>query len=335
MPTQSTPKVILSGFADESALSKTAIEQLAVFSALGFYYYSLRFVDVGSGIKNVMKLTDEEIAKLLELNQRYDLKVTSIGSPIGKVKLVDKEDGTKNTYIPFEQYLKEDVQRSITLAQKFDTKLIRGFSFYPPKGADPEPHFAQTIDQLGEIAALCQKEGVIFGLEIEANLMGNTGEALARLYDGVNNPSMVLIFDGGNLSSQNLPPERCFEEYKKMRHGIGWMHVKDYRIDPSLKWEGHVDEERLKNFVPANEGDSGHDAILKDFRDELPTIAARMEKLGAPGVFLDLEPHLRGGGQFGGFSGPDGLGVAMRGLCKLLDYVGIDYDIRSFGEMKR
>jgi hypothetical protein len=51
-------------------------------------------------------------------------------------------------------------------------------------------------------------------------------------------------------------------------------------------------------------------------------------------VFCDLEPHVKGGGQFGGFSGPDGFGVALRGLCRVLDYVGIPYDLRSFTDIK-
>jgi hypothetical protein len=51
-------------------------------------------------------------------------------------------------------------------------------------------------------------------------------------------------------------------------------------------------------------------------------------------VFLDLEPHLKGGGQFGGFSGPDGMGVALRSLCRVLDYVGIGYHLRDFDDIR-
>jgi hypothetical protein len=61
---------------------------------------------------------------------------------------------------------------------------------------------------------------------------------------------------------------------------------------------------------------------------------ARMQSLGAPGVFLELEPHLKGGGQFGGFSGPDGMGVAVRALCSLLDYVGIEYSLRDMDDIR-
>lgn len=333
MPTQ--PRVQLSGFADEAAVGKTAVEQLAAFAALGLEFYSVRFIDLGGGIKNVMKLDEEELARLVALNHQYDMKVATIGSPIGKVKIVDKNDGSKNVYVPFDKYLQEDVRHAIALAHKLGTKLIRGFSFYPPRGDDPEKYMAQAIDQLGQIAGLCQQEDVIYGLEIEANLMGRDGESLRRLHKHVNSPAMVLVFDGGNLSSQNLPAHRCYEEYLKMRSALGWMHIKDYRIDPNLKWEGFVDEERLKNFVPADEGDSGHELILRDFRSLLPSLTTHMQKLGVPGVFLDLEPHLKGGGQYGGFSGPDGMGVALRALLRVLDYIGIGYTLRDFASLKR
>ena len=59
-------------------------------------------------------------------------------------------------------------------------------------------------------------------------------------------------------------------------------------------------------------------------------VVSGLRRRGVPGVFLDLEPHLKGGGQFGGFSGPDGMGVALRGLCRVLDYAQIDYHLRDF-----
>jgi sugar phosphate isomerase/epimerase len=329
------PTVLISGFADEAAVTKGAVEQLSVFAALGLDYYSLRFIDLGQGTKNVMKLTRAEIAELLRLHGVYGLQVASIGSPIGKVKLVDKEDGTKNAYVPFAKYLKEQVMRAIELAHTFGTKLLRGFSFYPPRGEDPARHLEQAADQIGAIAERCGANGVIFGLEVEANLVGKNGRLLAEIYRRVRSPYLKLIFDGGNLSTQNLGPAQVFAEYEAMRDGIGWMHVKDYRIDPRLEWTGAVDEERLKNFVPPDEGDSGHEAILRDFRALIPAADKKLKRLGVPGVFLDLEPHLKGGGQFGGYSGPDGMGVALRALLRLLDYVGIGYHLRDFGSIRR
>jgi len=326
------PPVLLSGFSDEAANQKTAEQQFCAFAALGLRYYTLRFIDAGAGIQNAMLLAPESIERILALQAEYGLRVSSLGSPIGKVKLIDVDDGTSNRFVPFNEYLKKDVQRACDLANTFGCKLIRGFSFYHPRGTDPELHLSQAIDQLGQIARLCDSQGLTLGLEVEANLIGQTGKLLKKLYDGVADPAMLLIFDGANLVCQGMSTEQVFEEYLAMKDGMGWLHVKDYQR-PSTR-STHVDEESLKSFVPADQGDSGHEAIFRDVKRDYAELLAKLAKRGIPGLFLDLEPHVKGGGQFGGFSGPDGFGVAMRGLCRVLDYVGLPYDLRTFADIR-
>ena len=329
-----TPEVILSGFADEAANHKTAVEQFAAFAAVGLQYYSIRFIDVGNGIKNVMKLTKAEITKIRHLEDEYGMNVSSIGSPIGKVKLCDVEDGTKNLFIPFKKYLERDVAKACDLAHAFETKLIRGFSFYHPKGSSLEEHLPQCVDQLAQIAEACHRSDLTFGLEVEANLVGQNGELLSEIHKQVNHPALMLIFDGGNLVTQGFDAAGAFAQYKAMKKGIGWFHVKDYRHPGKITRIEHVDEEALRHFVPADEGQSGHELIFKDFCDVLPILTKKLQRRGIPGVFLDLEPHLKGGGQFGGFSGPDGMGVALRSLCRILDLVGVKYRLRDFADVR-
>ena len=342
-----TPRVILSGFADEAANQKTAVQQFAAFAALGLQYYSLRFIDVGDGVKNVMNLTLPEIRKVRHLQDEYGLNVSSIGSPIGKVKLLDVEDGTKNSYVPFKKYLARDVKKACELAHSFEAKLIRGFSFYPPKDADPWEYVPQAVDQLGAIAEVCHRADLTFGLEIEANLVGRTGQILAEIHRQVNHPDMVLIFDAANVLAQGFSPAELFEQYVAMRPGLGWMHMKNYYCPEDgdatrkkrasstpAKKGGHVDESAMRNFVPADVGQGCHEVVLRDFSRLLPSVEKKLRRRGIPGVFLDMEPHLKGGGQFGGFSGPDGMGVAVRALCRVLDYVGIEYHLRDFADIQ-
>ena len=132
-----------------------------------------------------MKLTINEIRTIRQLQDAYGLNVSSIGSPIGKVKLLDVDDGTQNVYIPFDKYLAHDVAKACELAHAFETKLIRGFSFYHPRGTDPAQHLPQAIDHLGHIAEVCHRSDLTFGLELEANLVGQTGPLLAEIWNGV------------------------------------------------------------------------------------------------------------------------------------------------------
>ncbi|MDQ3330711.1 MAG: sugar phosphate isomerase/epimerase [Planctomycetota bacterium] len=333
------PSVLLSAFADEATrpTAKTCVEQLAAMAALGLRYYSPRFLDVrGTGeIGHVVELDESGLAELAKLNADYGMSVASIGSRVGKVKLRDQPDQSHNKFVPFERYLETEVRNTIRAAHGLRTKLVRGFSFYGPAGEDPRPYVAEAVDRLGTLADLMAAEGLIYGLEIEPNLVGQTGPLLATIAEQVNRPNLVLIYDGGNIAAQNKDALTCFSEYEAMRPHLGWMHVKDYAIDRSLTWSGYVDEERLKNFVPADEGDSGHELVFRDLREHVTELGERMRRLGAPGFFVEVEPHLKGGGQFGGYSGPDGMGVAVRSLCRLLDYSQIDYGLRTFEDIRK
>jgi len=329
----SSSRVLLSAIADESAFHLTAVEQFTALAAIGLEYYSLRFIDVGKGVKNVMKLTLPEIQKIRHLEDEYGLNVASIASPIGKVKLVDKPDGTKNLFVPFKKYLAQDVPRACELAHAFETKLIRGFSFYPPRGAKPADYLEEAVERIGRIAEACHRSDLTFGLEVEANLVGQTGELLAEIYRRVNHPGLVLVFDAANLIVQGFSTAEVYRQWEAMKPGLGWVHIKDYRKVSSKARGKHVEEDALANFVPADLGAAGHDRILADLRTMLPTLSKKLERRGIPGVFLDLEPHVRGGGQFGGTSGPDGMGIALRGLCRVLDKTKIAYHLRDFDDL--
>ena len=334
MQHQTLAPLLLGGLADEAANQKTAMQQFCAFAALGLRYYTLRFIDAGTGagIQNVMQLDPQGIENVRNLQKEYGLSVSSIGSPIGKVKLMDLDDGTNNRFVPFQDYLQKDVRRACDLANQFDCKLIRGFSFYHPKGTDPYAHLPQAIDQIGQIARMCDSYGLTYGLEVEANLVGQTGKLLAKVHSAVAHPALVLVFDGANLVCQGMSTDEVFEEYLAMKPGLGWIHIKDYKKPSNAS--SHVDEESLKAFVPANLGDSGHEAIFRDLMTNYPELLERLRARGIPGLFIDLEPHVKGGGQFGGFSGPDGFGVALRGLCKVLDYVGFPYKLREFEDIR-
>jgi len=329
-----SPSILLSGFADEAANDKTLDQQFSAFAALGMRYFSIRFVDAGHGIKNVMALDDAELATVKQKINEYGLSVSSLGSPLGKVKLLDVDDGTTTPYRAFDDYLATEVPRACELTNELGAKLIRGFSFYHPRGSNIEDHFSQAVDQIGKIVDVCDSHGLTYGLEVEANLVGQTGDYLARINEQVNHDAMLLIFDGGNLVTMGLSTEEVYQQYLAMKPGLGWIHIKDFaNPNPGTRVE-HVDEEALKHFVPADIGDSGHEKIFQDLVTFLPELEGRMKKRGAPGVFLDLEPHVKGGGQFGGFSGPDGFGVALRGLCRVLDQTGIGYQLRGFEDVQ-
>ena len=329
-------KIIISAFADEAANRRTVLEQMTALSSIGLSYYSPRFIDIENNgtIKHVVELSDDEFSTLRDYHSEYGMSVTSIGSRVGKIKLLDVDDGSHNKYVEIGEYLDTEVAMTVKAAKELGTKLIRGFSFYHPRGTEVRDHLAKAAENIRKIVDVCAANDLVYGVEIEPNLVGEVGSLVAELVAMVDHPNVVSIYDGGNIAAQNKKAAECFEEYVAMRPSMGWMHVKDYAIDPSLVWEGAVDEDRLKNFVPCDSGDSGYTKVLADLKEHLPALNEKAAKLGLPGFFLETEPHLKGGGQFGGFSGPDGMGVAVRTLCSVLDSVGIEYDLRGFDSIR-
>lgn len=329
------PDFLLSGFADEAAPDKTIDQQFSAIAALGLRHLSIRFVDIGNGVQNVLEFTPHELKEIRQQLDRYGLDVASVGSPIGKVKITDVEDGTQNRFVPFSDYLANDVRAAIQVAKTLDTRLIRGFSFYHPRESDHTLWLNQAIDQLGEIVDACDQEGLTFGLEVEANLIGHQGSVLAEIHRQVNHPGLVLIFDGANLVTQGFSSENILDQFREMVPGLGWMHIKDYLSSEHTAHDpgSYVDEEALDQFVPCDQGSTGHAAIFRELATHLPEIKKRLEARKIPGFFLDLEPHLRGGGQFGGYSGPDGMGIALRSLCGLLREQGLGFELKTFEEL--
>ena len=326
-------KLLLTGFADEASESKLVAEQFSVMAALGLKYLSLRFIDAGNGIKNAMDLNEDEIGVVQRELKRFDLEVSSLGSPIGKVKLFDFDDGTSNQFFEADDYLENHVHKACRLAKSFGTKLIRGFSFYQPRGEKPQQYVQDSANRLAAICKICDEHGLTFGLEVEANLVGQNAETLTQIHQTVDSDSLVLIFDGANLVTQGYSTGEIVQQFKQMLPALGWIHIKDYASNNAGERQDYVDEEALNRFVPAGSGDSDYLAILKLLAENYSTIKSRLDARGIVGLFADLEPHLRKGGQFGGFSGPDGFGVAARAFVELCENANVLCELATIKEM--
>lgn len=325
--------VVLTGFCDETSEDKNLERQFAVAAALGLEWISLRFFNLGGGVKNILAADQSDLDQIRGLLDKYGLRVSSIGSPIGKIKLHDVQDGTTNQFRPFEAYLDQEVERICAIAEFLQAPLVRGFSFYHPRGTAAQHHVAEAAPRLRAIAQRCRAKGLIFGLEVEANLIGQTGELVHELVTQAGVPNLVSIFDGANLVVQGHTASAVWKQYLAMRGSLGWVHVKDYQAEAQVgATGGHVDEESLSAFVPVGLGDAAYQQVLPDLKREVAQVSERL-RLGGweePLVFLDLEPHLKKGGQFGGYSGPDGFGLALRYLCRMLDRSKVSYRLRDW-----
>ena len=327
------PHVTLSLFSDE--ISPIFRTQLEVTKALGLSCISIRSGDPANTGRsnNIMKWTDHELTLAQRMLDEFGIRVAEFGSPIGKVKLRDEEDGTKNRFVEQKRYL-DEVRHAVELAKRFGATRLRGFTYYHPKGKNPDDFITEAADRVGDLVALCEMSGLVYGAELEANLVGDNGERLMKIADVVGQDALRLVADPANITCQNIRGG-AVASHNAMRPRMGWMHAKDYRIDDRIVWKGHVDEDGLKNFVPFGTGDSSVRELLGMLAEDIPRLERELAALGVQdGVLITLEPHLRGGGQFGGFSGPDGMGIALRSLCQVLNLCSIGYQLLGYEQLK-
>jgi 3-dehydroshikimate dehydratase len=266
--------ITLTGFADE--ISPDLEVQLDVLASEGISHIEFR----GVWEKNVLKLTDEELARVKERLDVRGFKVSSIGSPIGKIKITDF----------FEPHM-EDFKRAIYVAKYFSAPFIRIFSFLIPEGDDPAVYRAEVLSRMKQLTRLAEQEGVQLLHENEKDIYGDTGERCQEIFQACDSSNLRGAFDPANYIQCGVRP--MTEAYPLVAPYIAYYHIKDALIE-------------TRKVVPAGEGDGQLQQLVQVLREQNFN------------GFLSLEPHLSAAGLFQGFSGPELFVVAVKALKKLL-----------------
>ena len=237
---------IISGFSDE--IDENIEMQFSHLNKLGITYFEPR----GINGKNIADLSEDEASELKNTMDKYGVKASSIGSPIGKIAIGD----------PIEPHL-ELLKRVINTAKILGTKYIRVFSFYMPQ-KDYTPYRDEVMRRMRMMADIAEDEGVMLLHENEKNIYGDIASRCLEIVEEINSPALKCVFDPANFiqCGQKIYPDA----YKLLRPYIEYMHIKDA-----------TDE---GNVVPSGLGIGNIKAVLSELRDS-----------NYHG-FLSLEPHL-------------------------------------------
>jgi sugar phosphate isomerase/epimerase len=273
--------VILSGFADE--ISPDPAEQLDTLAAESIAHLELR----GAWSVNVADFTSEQVAAFRAAVDGAGVRVSAIGSPIGKIPVS----------APLGPEL-ERMRRIADVAAELGTAIVRVFSFYIPADDPPDRYRDQVIDRMGALAGIAEDRGLILAHENEKEIYGDTPDRCADVITSVGSPALRATFDAANFVRCGVRPHS--DAYPLLRPFLVYLQVKD-----ALAATGEV--------VPAGEGDGQLRETLAALRDS-----------GFAG-FMSLEPHLAQAGRFGGFSGPQGFRRAAQALKFLLNELAIEY----------
>ncbi len=271
----------LSGFCDE--ISDDFTEQCEVSVSLGLTHVELR----GAWGTNILDLAQGPLKTMKESLGAHGLRVSSIGSPIGKIGI--DED--------FEPHL-ERMRHAAEIALFFEAPYIRIFSFFMPAGEDPADHRDEVLRRMRALADVAEETNLVLLHENEKEIYGDIPQRCVDVIESVASPRLRVAWDSANFVQVGARP--FTEAYPLLRPHLEYVQIKDARAA-----DGTV--------VPAGEGDGEVVETIRALRSD-----------GFDG-FFSLEPHLVHAGSLGGFSGPELFATAHRAFTKILDDEGIEY----------
>lgn len=237
----------ISGFADE--INKDFNVQLKVLEELGQDYVELRSAD-GTGVADFTR----EMA--LELDRRMKaagIRVSSVGSPIGKIKITDE----------FEPHFAAFC-RVVELAKLWKVPYIRMFSFYMPKDEAYKTYKDEVFSRIKRMVDYAAEQDVVLLHENEKGIYGDAASRCLELMEAFYGEHFKCVFDFANFIQCG---QDTMEAYEMLKPYIFYIHIKDAKMA-----DGEV--------VLPGDGDGRVKEIL-----------TMLDASGYEG-FLSLEPHL-------------------------------------------
>lgn len=213
----------LCAFADESASSIEG--QIEALKRNNIDYLELRSVDG----KNVSKLTDEEALAIYDKLNASDVKVWSIGSPLGKVDIE----------CDFEEY-KNTARRICKIAKIFHTDRIRMFSFFHAYEKSEKVH-----KYLKEFTDIAKEENVTMYHENEKDIYGDVLKRVVEILD--RNSELHSVYDPANYIQTG---EYADDTLNALVDRTDYFHIKDV-----IRSTGEL--------VPAGYGDGKIDKLIE------------------------------------------------------------------------
>ena len=224
--------VIIGAFADEAG--GRVDEQIAAMLDNGVKHLEARMVDG----KNFINCTVEEARAIKAKLDANNLRVWSIGSPLGKINIDD----------PMEPHL-DKLKHTLELADIMGSECIRMFSFFIPEGDDPAIYRDEVMERLSRMVEVANGSGVKLCHENEKGIYGDIASHCKDILDSV--PGLGGIFDPANFIQCG---QDTLEAWALLADRINYFHVKDCLADgkvvPCGKGIGHVPE-ILKKFIAA------------------------------------------------------------------------------------
>lgn len=219
-------KFILSAFADEAGT--LLCEQIAALKRNEINYIEPRNING----KPILTLSDEEVSELKNELDKNNIKVNSLGSPIGKYPIHE----------PLENHL-PDFYRALEICKKLSTDKMRMFSFFTKQYELSECR-DEVISRLTKMCEIAKEHGITLCHENESEIYGQNPEQMLDLMTNI--PDLKGIFDPANYRMNNCDVIAGIEATLV---NLAYLHIKDAIYDSQI-------------IVPAGDGEGRISEIL-------------------------------------------------------------------------
>lgn len=239
---------ILSAFADE--IDMDLKKQMDTLEKYDIHYIELR----GVNGKGIVEYSLEEVKEIKETLDKRGFKISSIGSPIGKILITDD----------FGSHL-EIFKHTLNVAKILESKYIRMFSFFMPAGESPGKYRDEVMRRWSEFVKAAKGYDIVLLNENEKDIYGDTPQRCLDILQTMNCDYVKAVFDPANFVQCNIKP--FSQAFIMLKDFVVYMHIKD------AVYSDH-------SVVPAGQGDGKIKEILTYLYDNNYN------------GFLSLEPHL-------------------------------------------
>ncbi|MEO8591861.1 MAG: sugar phosphate isomerase/epimerase family protein [Candidatus Solibacter sp.] len=184
--------------------------------------------------RNIVDLSDEELARAIAIVQGGGLEILSIASPLLKCVLPDSPDvdarfqqdmfASRHTFADQPRL----TARAFEIADRTGAKIIRVFSYW--RTVDPDACFERIVAALRDLAEQAATHGVIIGLENEHACNIGTAQETARVLAALEHPNLKVVWDPANAV---VAGEKAFPDgFRKLPLArIAHVHAKDCTMD--------------------------------------------------------------------------------------------------------
>ncbi|MFC5447751.1 sugar phosphate isomerase/epimerase family protein [Paenibacillus aestuarii] len=193
-------------------VSQDLREAIAFAQQFGLQALELRSVNN----KLLHQMEDAEIEEIRSLIADSGLELCGLSAPIFKCEL--DQEAELESHIAL-------AQRYIAIAQRLNTKLIRGFSFWAR--APFEAELPGIVRQLQRIAPIFEQAGLTFVLEFDPSVYASNARKVARLIDEVASPAVKALYDPGNDLWDPDGETPYPDGYDYLQERIRHIHLKD------------------------------------------------------------------------------------------------------------